>query len=77
MLVAETKNSMLIEFSSKEKTTREEEREYINKVSNQVQNTPQLKILEKLLMKDVQKAAPTPTNTSSEPPILKSINSHL
>ena len=75
MLVAETKNSMLIEFSSKEKTTREEEREYINKVSNQVQNTPQLKILEKLLMKDVQKAAPTPTNTSSEPPILKSINS--
>jgi hypothetical protein len=63
MLVAETKVSMLNDFSAKEKTNREEEREYISKVQNQCQNTPQLNLLERVVMKDAARAAPTPTNT--------------
>ena len=66
MLVAETKFSMLNDFSAKEKTNREEEREYISKVQNQCQNTPQLNLLERVVMKDAAKAAPTPTNTFPE-----------
>ena len=66
MLVAETKCTMLNEFSTKEKTNREEEREYLSKVQNQCQNTPQLTLLEKVVMKDEKKAPQTPANTFPE-----------